>query len=182
MRTRRFLARSVGVALAAGWLTTAADAHGPTRQKASEAVDIAAPPAKVWAAIGRFHDLAWFPLVDHVAGGGGDTVGATRQVFLKAGGELDEELTKFDAAAMQYTTFLPHNDPKVLPVTNFSTDIRVEPVDGGTSHVVWRAAFYRGYPNADPPPELNDAAAVTAVKAFLRSGLDALKQKVEAGS
>ena len=35
--------------------------------------------------------------------------------------------------------------------------------------------------NNDPPPELNDEAAVKAVKGVYRAGLDALKKKVEAG-
>jgi hypothetical protein len=34
--------------------------------------------------------------------------------------------------------------------------------------------------NNDPPPELNDEAAVKAVKGVYRGGLDALKKKVEA--
>jgi hypothetical protein len=35
--------------------------------------------------------------------------------------------------------------------------------------------------NNDPPPDQNDEAAVTAVKGVYRSGLDALKAKLESG-
>ena len=48
--------------------------------------------------------------------------------------------------------------------------------------VEWKSAFYRGYMNNDPPPELNDEAAEKAVKGLYRTGLDALKAKVEKGS
>jgi hypothetical protein len=35
--------------------------------------------------------------------------------------------------------------------------------------------------NNNPPPELSDEAAAKAVKGVYRGGLDALKEKVEAG-
>ncbi len=47
---------------------------------------------------------------------------------------------------------------------------------------MWRGAFYRGYPNNDPPPELNDDAAIAAVTGVYKMGLEALKKKVESGS
>ena len=39
----------------------AAEAHGPTRQKVTETVEIAAPPEKVWAVVGDFQDMSWHP-------------------------------------------------------------------------------------------------------------------------
>ncbi len=71
-------------------------------------------------------------------------------------------------------------DPKVLPVNNYSSNISVKG-EGDKSTVEWKGAFYRGFMNNDPPPELNDEAAVKAVKGVYRAGLDALKTKVEAG-
>jgi hypothetical protein len=50
------------------------------------------------------------------------------------------------------------------------------------SSLEWAGAFYRGYPNNDPPPELSDEAAVKAVSGRYRSGLEALKKKIESGS
>jgi hypothetical protein len=47
--------------------------------------------------------------------------------------------------------------------------------------VEWKGAFYRGYMNNDPPPELSDEAAQKAVAAFQKEGLDALKTKLEGG-
>jgi hypothetical protein len=152
-------------------------AHGPTRRKAEETVTIAAPPAKVWAVIANFHDMSWDPLVAATTGDGGNTLQSFRVLKLKAGGELNDDLEEYDAQKFTYSTFLPHNDPKVLPVTNLSTHITVEPADGGKSLVTWRAAFYRGDPKGDPAPDLNDQAAEKAMHAFLRSGLDGLKAK-----
>ena len=45
----------------------------------------------------------------------------------------------------------------------------------------WRGAFYRGYMNNDPPPELSDEAAVKAVIAYQKAGLEGLKAKAEGG-
>ena len=51
----------------------------------------------------------------------------------------------------------------------------------GFSYKEWKGAFYRGYMNNDPPPELSDEAAQKAVAAFQKEGLDALKAKLEGG-
>ena len=53
--------------------------------------------------------------------------------------------------------------------------------EGGKTNVTWLAAFYRGYTNNDPPPELSDEAAIKAVKAFQERGIEALKAKFDAG-
>ncbi len=65
-------------------------------------------------------------------------------------------------------------------MNNYSSTLSVKG-EGGKSTVEWKGAFYRGFMNNDPPPELSDEAAVKAVKGVYRGGLDALKQKVEAG-
>ena len=45
-----------------------AAAHGPTRQKVRESIEINAPPAKVWAVIGTFQDMSWLPPVSKTEG------------------------------------------------------------------------------------------------------------------
>jgi len=42
--------------------------------------------------------------------------------------------------------------------------------------------FCRGYPNNDPPPELNDEAAVTAVTGLYKAGLEGLKELIESAN
>jgi hypothetical protein len=156
-----------------------AAAHGPTRQKVVESVEIAASPQAVWAVIGNFHDMSWDSAIVSTEGDGGNTVNSLRTLTLKSGGQITESLERYDPAEFTYGTFLPHNDPKVLPVSNFSTVLTVAAANGGKSTVQWRAAAYRGDPNNDPAPELNDQAAIAAMDAYLRAGLQSLKQKIE---
>ncbi|MFG1299429.1 SRPBCC family protein [Xanthobacter sp. V3C-3] len=160
----------------------AADAHGPTRKKITEAVEINAPADKVWAAMGDFQDMGWHPAVASTTGQGGNAIDATRKLTLKGGGTIDEVLYKFEPEQKSYSYRITEVDVKVLPVTNYSSTLIVIPVDDTHTRVEWRGAFYRGYPNNDPPPELNDDAAIAAVTGVYRAGLDGLKARLEKGS
>jgi len=169
------------VALAGLSLPQGGRAHGPTRQKVTESIEINAPPAKVWATIGDFHNLSWLPGVVKTTGEGGNEPDvAARQITLDGGATIDESLYKYDAEKLSYSYRVDKVDVKVLPVTNYSSTLIVLPAEGGKSTVEWRGAFYRGYPNNDPPPELNDEAALKAVTAVYRKGLENLKKIVEA--
>ncbi|WP_026605974.1 SRPBCC family protein [Methylocapsa acidiphila] len=171
----------IAVALVASALSSGAWAHGPSRQKTTEKIEINAPPEKVWAAIADFHDLSWLPGVAKTLGSGGNEPDvAKRQIVLDNGATIDESLFKYDAAEKTYSYRIDNVDVKVLPVNNYSSTIAVLPAEGGKSIVEWRGAFYRGYPNNDPPPELNDDAALAAVTKIYKSGLESLKKKVEA--
>jgi Polyketide cyclase / dehydrase and lipid transport len=158
-------------------------AHGPTRQKVSETVEINAAPEKVWARIGNFQDMSWHPAVAKLEGQGGNEIDkATRKLILQGDGTaaIEEQLYKFDAAKMSYSYRITKVDVKVLPVNDYSSHLTVKAADGGKSVVEWRGAFYRGYMNNDPPPELNDEASKAAVAGVYRLGLDALKKELEA--
>lgn len=156
-------------------------AHGPSRQKVSETIEIAAPAEKVWAVIGNFQDLSWVPAVAKTEGTGDNEANkATRHITLKSGGEIDELLTKYDAADFTLAYRIEKVDVKVLPVNNYSSTLTVK-AQGDKSVVEWKGAFYRGFPNNDPPPELSDEAAIKAVTGLYKSGLAALKEKVEGG-
>lgn len=173
---------AAAAALSMTLLPVAADAHGPTRKKVTETVEINAPAEKVWAAIGNFKDMRWHPAVTANAGQGGNAVDATRKLTLQGGGTIDEVLYKFEPEEKSYSYRIAEVDVKVLPVTNYSSTITVTAIDATHSKVEWRGAFYRGYPNNDPPPELSDEAAIAAVTGVYRGGLDALKAKLEKGS
>ncbi|MET4152893.1 hypothetical protein ABIC08_006818 [Bradyrhizobium sp. RT9b] len=183
---RRMVMGAVLTAAGAVALTAAfgpAWAHGPTRQKVRESIEINAPPAKVWAAIGNFQDMSWLPPVTKTEGEKGNEIEATRRLTLTGGATVDEELYKFDAAAMTYSYRITKVDVKVLPVTNYSSTLTVTPsADGKGATLEWAGAFYRGFLNNDPPPELSDEAAVKAVKGLYQAGLEALKKKIESGS
>lgn len=171
MRLTRFLA-----VMLVWILPTLALAHGATRQKVTLGADLAATPAEVWAVIGNFQDMSWHPAVFASTGSGGNAIDATRVLTLGAeGGPLIHEvLYKYDAAKMSYSYRITEVDVAVLPVTNYSSTITVTGRDGGGAHVEWRGAFYRGFPNNDPPETLNDTAAIAAVTGVYQGGLDAL--------
>jgi hypothetical protein len=167
------------LALLALW-PLAASAHGPSRQKVTETVEINAPADKVWEVVGNFQDMSWHPAFVKTEGTGGNDVGATRTLTLEGGGKILEKLTKYNAEGKTLTYEITDVDVKVVPVTNYSARITVTP-DGDKSKVEWWSAFYRGYVNNDPPPELNDEAAVKAITGVFQTGLAALKKKLEGG-
>ncbi len=175
MKRRIFL--TVG-ALAA-LVPSALLAHGPTRQKVTVTAEVAAEPADVWAAIGNFQDMSWHPAVHSTTGENGNDIDATRVLTLgeEGGPTISEVLYKYNAEKMTYSYRITDVKVEVLPVTNYSSHLTVKPRDGGGSVVEWRGAFYRGYPNNDPPPELNDEAAVAAVTGVYQAGLDALVER-----
>lgn len=173
--------RAIALGLASlALIPTVALAHGPTRQKVTETVEINAPADKVWATIGNFQDMSWHPAIAKTEGKGGNDANATRTLTLTSGGTIEEKLLSSDPAKMIYKYEITKVDPKVLPVNNYSSNISVKG-DGSKSTVEWKGAFYRGFMNNDPPPELNDEASKKAVEGVYRAGLDALKKKLEAG-
>lgn len=174
MKRRHFLAAAVLAALPGIAL-----AHGPSRQKVTLTADVAADPAAVWEAIGNFQDMSWHPAVFSTEGTGGNDIDATRHLVLgqEGGPSIDEVLYKYDATKMTYSYRITDVLVEVLPVTNYSSHLTVKPRAAGGSTVEWRGAFYRGYPNNDPPPELNDEAAVAAVTGVYQAGLDALVER-----
>jgi len=179
----KFVALAAAAAMAMPMFTIAADAHGPTRKKVTESVEINAPPATVWAKMGNFQDMSWHPAVASQTGANGNAIDATRVLTLQGGGTISEVLYKYEPEKMSYSYRITEVDVKVLPVTNYSSTITVKPLDDGKKSLVeWRGAFYRGYPNNDPPPELNDDAAIAAVTGVYKGGLEALKKAVEQGS
>lgn len=173
---RRRTALIAGLALLA---PATAMAHGPTRQKVTLTTEVAAAPGDVWAAIGDFQDMSWHPAVFSTAGEGGNAVDATRVLTLgqEGGPTIAEVLYKHDAGKMSYSYRITEVAVEVLPVTNYSSTLTVTPAAGGGAVIEWRGAFYRGYPNNDPPPELSDEAAVAAVTGVYQAGLDALAQR-----
>lgn len=170
---RKFLmALTASLALVAG----IAEAHGPSRQKTSQEVTLNATPEEVWAVIGNFNDLGWYPGVAAVAAPSGNTKDDVRTVTLESGTVLTEELTKYDATKRTMSFRRTVDDVMVLPATNFSTVMTVKDA-GGKALVEFRGAYYRGFPNNDPPPELSDEAATAAVNAFYQVAIAALTEK-----
>jgi carbon monoxide dehydrogenase subunit G len=155
-----------------------ASAHGPTRQKVVETINIDAPAAAVWARIKNFSALQdWHPAVAESHASDGNNLGSVRIVKIKGGGQIEESLEAWDEAQMKYT--YRAKDGGALPVSNYTSTLRVTG-DASKCQVEWRGAFYRGYPNNDPPPDQNDEAAVRAVTGVYQGGLAQLKKLAEA--
>jgi hypothetical protein len=170
---------AVGLSLvSAGLVSAPAFAHGPSRQKVVEKIEIDAPADKVWAIVGNFQDLSWLPPVAKIEGSGGNAVDAKRKITLKSGGVIDESVTKYEPDSKTIAYKIDAVDPKVFPVNNYAATMSVKE-EGGKSVVEWKGAFYRGFMNNDPPPELSDEAALKAVTDLYKSGLAALKAKAE---
>ncbi|WP_075215577.1 SRPBCC family protein [Mongoliimonas terrestris] len=179
----RHLTGAFAGALVAGIVALApiaAEAHGPTRQKVEITREINAPADKVWAAVSNFQDLSWVPGVAKVEGSGSE-VGSKRTITLENGETLTETVDKLDAAKMMIMYRADADNVKFLPVTNYSSRLTVK-ANGSGSTVTWWGAFYRGYPNNDPPADLNDETALSAVTGLYNAGLDGLKKKLEGGS
>ena len=179
MRTTTVLAGALGAVLA---LTGMAGAHGPSRLKTEKTVTLDATPAEVWEVIGRFDDMSWHPAVARTELTSADATtpdGSTRVLHLKAeSGDptISEQLTKWQPEKRCYGYTITQVDVAVLPVTNYAATLCVND-EGGKAKVVWKGGFYRGYPNNDPPAELNDEAATAAVTGIYQGGLDALAEK-----
>jgi len=173
-RRRAFTILAASLLLAA---SAPALAHGPTRQKVTEKVVIEAPAETVWAVVKNFDALKdWHPAVAESPADKGNTEGSVRTLKLKGGGTMIEALENYDGAQKKYS--YRAKDGGALPVTNYTSTLSVV-ADGGKSVVEWRGAFYRGYPNNNPPPEQNDEAALKAITGVYRSGLDNLKKLIE---
>ena len=170
--------------------------HGPTRQKVEETVTINAPTDKVWEIVGDFSGLHnWHPAIASTS------MENDKVRVLTLAGEgaprITEELKKLDddnmmlkykiidmsiVKSVDYKGKL--YDVPVLPVNNYQSVIKVEPVEGG-SEVTWSGKFYRvymlNYDTSEPryPEGLGDKEAVDTMKSVYRSGLDNLKTLAE---
>jgi carbon monoxide dehydrogenase subunit G len=173
-------------ALAAAFVLVAwtgvAEAHGPTRQKLVEKIEINKPAEQVWAVVKDYGALAkWLPILASSKADKGNEVGSVRTLVIKAPGDpqLQEELLSYDDAGHTYHYEMKDHDPKILPVSNYTSWLTVKDDGKGGSLVEWKGAYYRGDQRNDPAPELNDDAANAAVKGIYRAGLDNLKKMAE---
>ncbi|GLK80185.1 SRPBCC family protein [Methylopila turkensis] len=173
--------RAAAAAALAAVLGAPAFAHGPTPQKVEEKVEIKAEPAKVWAVLKNYGALqAWHPGVEKSSGPeSGQSAERTFSVKGKPG-EIVEGLDEYDEGKMMYGYRLSGEAGEVLPVSSYSAAIAVKPKDGG-SEVTWQGRFYRADTSNEPPEGKDDASAVAGMTEFFKTGLEGLKQKVEAG-
>ena len=150
-------------------------AHGPSRLKTDQSVVLNATPEEVWAVVGTFDDAAWIPGTESVTAEGTEK-GAIRQRKLAAGQTLSEELLKLDPAKFAISTRLTEDNIAAIPATNYALHMTIKD-EGGKAKVDLKGAFYRAFPQNDPPADQNDDAAVAAISALHQTYIDALVER-----
>jgi uncharacterized protein YndB with AHSA1/START domain len=179
MKTSPTGAKSVAFVRSAALGATALclGSFGAAAANLSRTIEVSAPPAAVWSAIGAFCAIKdWLPPVGMCIEDG--KTPSTRTLVTKDGKAafVEKQTARSDAEYSYSYTFL--SSP--LPVTNYTSTITVT-ANGNQSIVEWRGAFYRGHPGNEPPPEQNDDAAVKAITGVYQSGLANLKKLAEGG-
>ena len=157
--------------LTASAVFAAAFSHAAIAIEVSETVTTTAAPAKVWAQIGKFDAIAtWLPGVESSPADKGDAVGSVRVITLKAPGSptVTERLTAHTGSSYKYV--IEKVDPKVLPVSNYSSTIEVAPAGAG-SVISWSGTF-------DPAGQ-DAAASKAAITGLYRTGLGNIKTMAE---
>jgi len=171
------IAALVSIALFA-W-GSAAHAHGGSRQKVVESIEINAAPDAVWDIIKEFGNAKWIPAVESTTVNNvGDKV--VRTLLLKDGGEVNEELKEVDEST-KTLKYRVHQEPvscKVFPTNNYSAAISITAAGAG-SKVEWMSAAYRCFTPNNPPPGEDEKAAVEAMTCLSKEALANLKVLAE---
>ncbi len=155
--------------------------HGPTPQKAKEAITIQAPLSKVWAVLHQFDAIGfWHPDLKKSEGDGKNASGGTRTLTFANNETLVEELDYYNAEGHEYSYRLKTENTRAFPTSSYTVEIKVSPADTPDSSIVsLKSRFYRGDTGNNPPEHLTDAAAVAAVTQFFKQGLQGLKNHIE---
>lgn len=174
MKTMRVL---LGVSLL---MVSAASFAAAPMLEMSKSVTIDAPVTVVWARAGQFDGLdQWHPAVakDVLIHGRNNVPGAVRHLTLKGGGDVEEKLLGYSAAKHTYRYTILKS---VLPVSDYHSTLRARAVGAHRTVVTWSGTFKRKDTGANPPANANDKTAVGTIASVYQSGLDHLKQIVEA--
>lgn len=133
----------------------------------SKSVEIAAPPAKVWATIGDFCGIgSWHPAIEKCAPSTKDGK-MMRTLSLKGGGTIVEEQLSRNEGGMDYSYAIVEGP---LPVSDYKSTLAVAP-SGSGSTVTWKGNFKaKGAP---------DTVAVDAITGIYESGLKAISDKAK---
>ena len=164
-----------GVVASLGLMTAPAEAHGPSRLKSEQSVVLNASPEEVWQAIGQFDQMDWLPGAGEIKAEGQEK-GALRQRSLEGGVTIEEELLKIQPEKFAISTRLVSDNLDYVSATNYALHLTIKP-EGDHAKVEFKGAFYRAFPQNDPPAELNDEASIAAVEALHQTMIDALVAK-----
>lgn len=155
-------------------------AHGPSRRKVVEQVEINAPVDKVWGIISDYCSIKdWNPSVTDCVSDNGNEPDSTRTITLENGEKMQEKLIKYNPDNTMYQYMLLKANVKAMPINTHGSTLSVKAGENGKTIVEWKGAFYRSFPGPNPPPELTDEAAIKILTAFYRAGLDNIKKLAE---
>ena len=154
--------------IAAAVATLAAAAATPALAlNVSRSADIAAPPAKVWTAIGEFCGIGdWHPAVEkcELSKKDGKEI---RTLTLKGGGSIVEEQVSRSDERHNYTYKILESP---LPVEGYVSTISVRPAAGG-SKVIWAGEF--------KAKGADDAKAKDVIVGIYEAGLKGIAEKAK---
>jgi mxaD protein len=161
-------------------LTATASFAAAPLLKVTRTITIDASADQVWAKCGDFDALdRWLPPVakDTLTKGKNNVPGAIRHLDVKGGGYVNEELLRYSGQAHSYSYRILDS---VLPVSDYHATLSVKAAGAGKSVVTWTGTFKRKDTGANPADNANDKAATDAIRGVYQSGLDNLKQSLEA--
>lgn len=152
-------------------------AHGPSRQKVVQKIEINGNLSDVWEIVSNFSDFTWSTMVSSSESDGND-IGAIRTVKSKNGSIFSQTLEKLNNEKKLISWRIKDTDQKLLPVNSYQATI-VANENNGIVEVTYKAGFYRGFMGNDPPEELNDVNSKRKVYEFIDASLKSLKDKIE---
>ena len=155
-------------------------AHGPSRQKVVQEVEINAPADKVWGIISDYCSIKdWNPAVTACESDKGSEVDATRTITLENGQQMKEKLVKYNTEGTMYQYMLTEPNIDAMPINTHGATLTVKAGEGGKTIVEWKGSFYRSFPGPNPPPELSDETATKILTEFYTAGLQNIKKLAE---
>ena len=169
---------AVGLLAVLGLVSLPAQADGRPLLVVSEAIEINAPPAKVWAFLKRFDGLKdWHPAFakSEIIKGRDGQLGAVRALTVKDGPTFTETLLALNDAGMAFTYDIIESP---LPLTDYLSTMSVKPSDDG-SVVTWSGTFRRKNPRDNLPEAESDAGCVGFITGAYQGGLQNLKKLME---
>ena len=160
------------------FVAQSANAHGPSRQKVVEKIEIGASPDKIWDIVKNFSDFSWHPMVKSVSQEGSG-VGSKRILKFDGDVTITQALDKLVPEKKLISWRIQESVNEVLAVNSYAAIIIVGGEENSKTTVTYKAGFYRGFMGNDPPEELNDANSKKKVTLFIKAGLEGLKKVAE---
>lgn len=118
----------------------------------------------IWSLIGDPCDLAdWHPAIATSPAANGE-----RTCTLADGGELKEEILLHDAGTRSYTYRIIESP---LPMSDYVSTLRVEPLRSGGAEVIWEAQF--------EPAGIEPSQLEAMLGGIYTAGLEALEAKIQ---